>query len=871
MSLPTRIATSYGRLVVRRPGAVLLVLLILGVLSSWAASKLTINSNQLDLISQDLRQVKDVKRVVDMVGGTGYLMLAIRSDDEKQLKAVSDDLHERLIAWKDEVNFITYKVPVDFVQQNIVLYIATEDLLEAKRRIMAYLTDQMRRASPFFVEIRKTEPVKLDLSDLIAKYSKIGKKSIRDDYYISDDRKMIILLIKPRWNAPQLDRTRAFVEKVNAMLAEYSARNSHGVKLVESYDPTPPPRGTITYGYTGSYKTIVDDSDAIIRSLRPTTVVSLTGILLVMLVFFRRLAPIVIIGSGMLLGTLLTMGFTHATVGQLNMITSILGAILMGLGVDFGFHFTYRLRLELGMGKRYDEAIVSTMANAGVAAFISAIATSGGFFALLFSEFRGFSQFGFLAGFGNLIIGLTLFTWPAAVLALVGQRRPELVPKLLGTSAAARADDASGRERRLPDPRLVIPLFTVLVLVVVAFALPFGEVDLSGGRKPTLLERLKSGVRFDYNTRALLPEDQYSIKLQDEVTRRFNISSDPIAVYSRTLEEAKEIWDHFAPIDPFRAKAGQKTDEVRKQYSTVDQVVSIYTFVPPPDRAEANARVLEEWKKELADLDVKALPPELQEKAEKFLKILDARPYGVEDVPELYAKMFRNLPTARPENHGYLTFIYPTVDLWDGKRMLEFNDQVETIRVKSGKEFHSAGLPILYAKLARIVLFDGKLTVALTALWILLVLLIDLRSLKSALAALLPLGLGMGMMLGVMSMLDLRLNFMNIVVLPIVLAYGVSHGVYLVHRFNEGTSPMVALRTVGSAVAASTLTTIAGFGALLWASHNGLQSMGMVTCIGLVTTLLVSFTLLGAVLQLMHDRRQERSAETSAGSAQQAA
>ena len=106
-----------------------------------------------------------------------------------------------------------------------------------------------------------------------------------------------------------------------------------------------------------------------------------------------------------------------------------------------------------------------------------------------------------------------------------------------------------------------------------------------------------------------------------------------------------------------------------------------------------------------------------------------------------------------------------------------------------------------------------------------------------------------------MSIFDLRLNFMNIIILPILLGFGVSHGLYLLHRFLEGTSPVVALRSVGAAVASSTLTAIAGFASLLAASHNGLQSMGFVACIGLITTLVVSFTVLAAVMQLMHDRR----------------
>ena len=132
---------------------------------------------------------------------------------------------------------------------------------------------------------------------------------------------------------------------------------------------------------------------------------------------------------------------------------------------------------------------------------------------------------------------------------------------------------------------------------------------------------------------------------------------------------------------------------------------------------------------------------------------------------------------------------------------------------------------------------------------------LDFRSVKLALASVIPLGIGLWMMLGLTSITVHTLNFMNLVILPILLGFGVSHGLYLLHRFLEGTSPFVALRSVGAAVASSTLTAIAGFGALFFAQHNGLKSIGYVACLGLATTLIVSFTVLAAVLQLIHDKR----------------
>jgi len=843
-----KIALAYANLIVRRPLPVLLLLIALGIGSGVAASRLRINSNQLDLISQDLPEVKDVKRVIDMVGGAGYLIFAMRSDNPDQMKGVADDLAKVLEADKQNVRFISYKLPVEFIQTNMVLFVKTEDLAEVKKRVNAYLKDQLRRNNPFFVEIRKTEPVKLELDDIINKYTRVAKKSILDDYNISDDKKMVLMLIKPMWDSNELGKTKEYLENtLTPALQKYSRENTRGVKLVEDYDQTLPPAGTIEYGFTGSYKMSVDDSFAIERSLGPITLWAFGGIALVTLFFFRRFAPTLIVLSAMVLGTVITMGFTYLTFGTLNMVTSMLAGILMGFGVDYGIHFIFRTRLELGAGKPYDEALRDAIINAGRPALVSAVVTAGSFLMLLASEFRGFSQFGVLSCCGTFIIGFTVFAFTPAMLALLGKRWPDLPEKLIGKMPPPREKDSTGKEIGIPRPKLLFAVCCVVVGVVSAFAIPWTDYTPPKDHTPSLWERFKGGVRFNYNTRALMPEDQYSVKLLDEINERFTISADPIAIYTKDLEETREVYEEL-------------TDPANKEkYSTVDSVVSIYTFVPPKATAEANARILAEWKEELKEIDPAALPPEMQSKAELFKKILDVKPFDVRGVPELYASQFRHLPTTRPENHGYLTFVYPAVDLFEGKNMLQFTDQTYELKTKGGKIYHSAGLPILYAKLARIVLQDGWITVILAGIWILVMHFADFRNTKLALASVIPLCVGLLMMLGIMAIVNAQLNFMNIVILPILLGFGVSHGLYLLHRFLEGVSPVVAFRSVGAAVASSTLTTIAAFAALFAASHNGLKSMGLVACLGLATTLLVSFTVLASVLQIMHDNRSKRA------------
>src|SRR5688572_30719024 len=154
----------------------------------------------------------------------------------------------------------------------------------------------------------------------------------------------------------------------------------------------------------------------------------------------------------MAFGALLTMGFTYLTVGTLNMITSVLGGIIMGLGEDFGTHFAYKIRQEFGQGKSVEQAVKDAIVHTAMPAMVSAVATSGSFFALCFSQFRGFSQFGLLSGAGIFILGLFLFAYIPAVLILIGRKWPHLPAKLMGAIPPPVKAGEKEEDLRIPNP-----------------------------------------------------------------------------------------------------------------------------------------------------------------------------------------------------------------------------------------------------------------------------------------------------------------------------------------------------------------------------------------------------------------------------------
>lgn len=76
-------------------------------------------------------------------------------------------------------------------------------------------------------------------------------------------------------------------------------------------------------------------------------------------------------------------------------------------------------------------------------------------------------------------------------------------------------------------------------------------------------------------------------------------------------------------------------------------------------------------------------------------------------------------------------------------------------------------------------------------------------------------------------------------------------------RFEKG------IVETGKAVVAASVSTIFGFGSMMFSSYPGLVSTGKVAILGSVATCLVAITLVPAVLSFRYDRRQREAAANS--------
>jgi len=125
---------------------------------------------------------------------------------------------------------------------------------------------------------------------------------------------------------------------------------------------------------------------------------------------------------------------------------------------------------------------------------------------------------------------------------------------------------------------------------------------------------------------------------------------------------------------------------------------------------------------------------------------------------------------------------------------------------------------------------------------------IAFRKRRATSAVLLSLLVGVFWMTGALSLMKVKLNFLNFIALPITFGIGVDYAVNIVQRDLELHDPVEVLRRTGGAVILCSMTTLLGYLALVGSVNFGVRSMGSAAVIGEVACLLAAVLVLPAGL-----------------------
>ena len=171
----------------------------------------------------------------------------------------------------------------------------------------------------------------------------------------------------------------------------------------------------------------------------------------------------------------------------------------------------------------------------------------------------------------------------------------------------------------------------------------------------------------------------------------------------------------------------------------------------------------------------------------------------------------------------------------------------------------ATGTPVFMKDMMRLAGEQGEFAFILAFVAIVLLLLADFRSVKTAAIAMIPLLLSVIWMLGIMGLFDIKFTIVNVIGLPLILGIGIDDGVHIIHRYRvEGKDKLpYVLSSIGKAILLTSLTTMLGFGSLIPSAYRGYASLGILLTLGIGLCFFMSVGLFPVILKVIWGGKRE--------------
>jgi uncharacterized protein len=883
-----------ARLPLNYPRAVVIVSIFITLVAVCFLPRLYVSTDRNLLAGTESESYRLREEVNEMFGTSLVAVVVITGlEDRAEIRRVADEMAAALSRHPDSIRDVFYKADIGFFEKHALMFLPLDKVkelpgilehsaagiemlgeIDSLPALIEGLTGLIANApapepdgneedtaevlgffGEVFVEFERwfKDPNVSDLSivDKIWSAGPAMNSNPGDEGYLTDNDgetpPLAVLFVQPANNSQAMEVVAPMTDLIRQEVAGVLEKHP-GYKAE----------------VTGMPAIITDELRTVSRDCVVAGIASGLGVLLVFIIAFRSLRVSMFLVLPLGVGLVWSAGLTALIYGHLTVITSYFAAVLFGLGVAFTIHIVARFHEALLDGKEKAEAVELALTRAGPGVLVGGGTTVLAFLAIVFCDFKGFSEMGVISGLGiSLILITNLTLLPAALLLW----HP-------GKKAVKRKSSGAAFWTDISRSRIVVPLVGLVAFIAGILMLPH--------------------VKFDYAVENLLPSSADSVVGMRTLDSRTDFSMNYSIALSDTMEGAEELRKKYARL------------------STVDRAESLGMFVPTgqKDRIDALRTVaqkvrgpigrtlvgIEKHRAVLGSTTAKSfaesiqiLGDELEDMAfdakkvgrseAKMLSKLAAKARSAEKVVlasnndkqalalerTIFSGLKRglgvlnealddqgfvadDLPLAvrgryqSKDKKHYAVIVFPNGDIGE----LDFFERHVAELLSVSKE--TTGHPVTHLEFTQMVQNGFKNAIILAAIAVVLLILLDLRSPLGLTLALVPVVFGLGWTMLLMALTGFKFNYANLMALPILIGTGVDYGVHLAHRAKQEGSIREAARTTGRAIALSGLTTLIGFGSLLLGQHWGVRSLGILLVAGIGFSLFAALIVIPGVV-----------------------
>ncbi len=905
MRIEEKVMRGIADFVIKRYKLIPFIAVALFILSIIAAFNIDMKTEMKDMLPDDNPQIQSYIEIYDEFQGGSLILITVEGNDKKQMIDCAEDFVKETRSREDIMKYvkaINLKTERDFAinwglmlqkakdikqtkkmfsKLNLLPFLdslnnsfeetytgdeAEEDIETSKQENEA--TVMLNQMETFFVLLRqyledpKTVPVK-EQGKILADTFLYGNL-----YNFCPDNSMLMFSISPNFDYMQIEKMNDMMKSIRQVVA----------KMQKQYPG-------LFVSYSGDMAVGADEMTAMSFDMAVPALVALVLMVILFAFSFTQLRAIAFSLIALIFGIVYTYGLIGITSKEINLMTSAMAVLLLGLGIDYGIQVLTNFTTYRRDGYPAEEAMRNTYIKSGMGTFLAALTTAIGFFVLALTGSKTFSQFGFVMGMGIVSCYAAMTFILPSLLLWFGKK------ELTSSRIPTLSYNFITKLGLFTNKRKLGTLILSAIITIGLFAMIFRN-------------------EFDYDLMNMEPQDMPSIIQYNKIEDKYSMNPftnmviaedlDEARIFTRALEKERLIAEvtSLATMIPTDREQEARLREIAKIRNMPERITArTYTSADIKEFAEQVQRV-EYNIIEMGDLSVAGLGEDnkITRKRNEIIREIYGAEVGkpgkevfqrliklVKSDPSLYAarltrldkyfagemnrivsnmtKINRKITIAdlpkdavnamlHEDGKRNLVTAYPRKGLLkDIKDMERLNKRIHKISPKI------TGTTLLITEWMDEMLPSSRKAAVYIFITVFIFMLLTFRNLKYSILASIPLLIGMIWMLGIHPLLGLKFNFLNYAFIPMVIGMGIDFGIHLVHRFiTENGDIETTYKYTGKAVFLSAATTMIGFSSLaLVGSYPAIASIGSILFLGIGACLLTSLIILPALLKKKKD------------------
>lgn len=606
-----------------------------------------------------------------------------------------------------------------------------------------------------------------------------GNYTLYNSRIMTQDKKHLLFFVTPKANAGATGENELLLTQIDQKIATTKAAFEANFEAE----------------YFGSIAVSVANAKQIKTDISYTVGAALIALIVFIALFFKRLSTPLLIFVPVVLGAAMGMAALVLYKESISAISLGVGAVLLGVTVDFSLHVFAHFRA--------DGSVKKTIQDISTPTIMSSLTTSSAFLCLLYMSSEAMRDLGIFAA---------VAVFSSAVFALLVL--PHFLPK-------TPPDKALKKEAFL-DKLAAYPIHknkwikAFVLSVTILFLFFYNKVQFEDDMN-----------NINFMTPALKSADQNLQKMGGEA-----LKSSYVVSTADNLEAALK-----------RNEIATKQLEQLKKTGTIQNYTSVSKFILSQT---AQTQKIEQWNR-FWTAERKAW---LQQALQTQGATLKFKPTTFNQFASLLEKEFRPID---------LKELQPIQDMVLSEYSTTKNGQYSFISIVKLEDTQKKNVYPLFQETTGITIFDKQFIadqfaqslqtdfgtlVNWSFIIVFIILLIAFGRIELALLTIFPILLSWEWTLGLMALLGLKFNVVNIIICTFIFGLGIDYSIFvtkgLLHEYKYGERILPAYKT---SIILSALTTMCGMGVMIFAQHPALFSIASLSIIGILSILIITFTI----------------------------